>query len=175
MRKLVLGLAAAMLFAAPAFAAGIITNGLPTTPSPLTGNEALAADTNLSGGRAPQSVQVTPSQLKGFFQAPVALTTPTVAYTSTIPINATQSAVFSLSLGVTGAILETPSNLQAGQVFRVLITHSANGTKTLNYPGIYKWVGGTAPTLSTTDGKVDMLTFVCASTTACYGASSIGY
>jgi hypothetical protein len=173
MKRFLLGLAAAMLFAAPANAGGIITNGLPTTPSPLTGAEALAADTNLSGGRAPQSVQVTPSQLKGYFQTPFSLTTPT-AY-GTVAIDATQSSLFKLDLDVTGAVLETPSNLQAGQVFRIAITHTADGTKTLNYPGIYKWVGGTEPTLSTTDDKVDMLTFVCATTTACYGTSSIGY
>ena len=175
MKRFLLGLAAALLIAAPAFAGGIVTNGLPAATSPLTGAETLPADTNLSGGRNPQSEAVTPNQLKGYFQAPVALTNPTVAYSSTIPVVATGSALYTVTLDVTGATLETPSSLQAGQVLRVLVTQGSGGTKTLSFPGIYKWAAGTAPTLSTTAGYVDMLTFVCVSTSKCYGTASLNY
>lgn len=56
-----------------ALAAGFLTNGLPTAggsqyPStlPLTGNETIPADTNLSGGQSPQSEAITTKNLAGY-------------------------------------------------------------------------------------------------------------
>lgn len=75
MKKLLLASAGmAILGGGPlALAAGFLTNGLPSaggtqfpTTIPLTGNETLPADTNLSGGASPQSESVTIAQIAGF-------------------------------------------------------------------------------------------------------------
>jgi len=50
-------------FSTLAFAGGFLTNGLPAATTPLSGVETLPMDTNLSGGRSPQSTAVTTAQL----------------------------------------------------------------------------------------------------------------
>lgn len=58
-------LAAAFAFTmGPAFAQGMFP-GYPSASSPLTGNETIPADTNLSGGIAPQTELVTPGLITG--------------------------------------------------------------------------------------------------------------
>lgn len=47
--------------------AGIYTPGLPAVTLPITGNELVALDTLLGGGRAPQTESATTSQLAGYY------------------------------------------------------------------------------------------------------------
>lgn len=63
MKRLAFAALGLALIAGPALAGGYYTNGLPAATSPLTGAETIPADTNLSGGQAPQSESVTISQL----------------------------------------------------------------------------------------------------------------
>lgn len=66
-------LAVALATTTTAYGAGFFTNGVPVAgqspyPStiPLTGNETIPADTNLSGGTLPQSIAVTTQQLANY-------------------------------------------------------------------------------------------------------------
>lgn len=76
MNKLGLVLAASLLCCGePAFSAGFFTNGVPPAGGvqfpgtiPLTGNEALPADTNLAPSVQPQSESITTGQLRTFIQ-----------------------------------------------------------------------------------------------------------
>jgi len=56
--------------------------------------------------------------------------------------------------------LANPTNLKAGAAYALMVTQDGTGTRTLAYGSAFKWAGGTAPTLSTTIGTVDILTFI---------------
>jgi hypothetical protein len=50
----------------------------------------------------------------------------------------------------------------AGSSFTLVLVQDGTGSRTVTWPAsIMKWVGGTAPTLSTGAGKIDYLSFVC--------------
>ena len=148
------------LAASSAWAAGFLTNGLPTAggsqyPStlPLTGNELVPADTQLTNGQNPASEAISVSQLKGFFRAPVALTD-----AATVSTNALSGSLYTLSLA-TSATLDTPSNLQSGQSWQIAVTQAGTNA-TLGFVSKYLWSGGTKPTISQTNARIDLLTFV---------------
>src|SRR4051794_35322942 len=52
------------------------------------------------------------------------------------------------------------SNPVNGCVYRVKVTQDATGSRTLSYPSTVKWVGGSAPSLTATASRTDLLTFV---------------
>ncbi|NBW37567.1 MAG: hypothetical protein EBR30_21635 [Cytophagia bacterium] len=56
----------------------------------------------------------------------------------------------------------------------IQVTQGATGANVLTYPASVKWAGGTAPTLTTTVGKTDILTFYYDGTNY-YGNYSLNY
>ena len=56
--------------------------------------------------------------------------------------------------------LDNPTNPQEGAVYILRVIQDGAGSRTLSYGANYKWPGGTAPTLSTGSGAIDILTFV---------------
>lgn len=74
------------------------------------------------------------------------------------------TVAFDVSAGVNGHVtlggnrtLGAPSNGQAGQSGIIRITQDGTGSRTLSYNAVWKFPGGTAPTLSTAAGSVDLL------------------
>lgn len=130
---------------------GYTTDGLPLNTAALTGVEQFAGDTQLAAGENPQSQAYTASQLKGYFRAPVALTSSTV-----ITLNALQGSLYTLTLA-TNATLAVPTNLQSGQSFQLEVTQDATGARTLTLPTGYIKSGTT--TLTTTAAAIDLLSF----------------
>jgi hypothetical protein len=53
----------------------------------------------------------------------------------------------------------TFSNPVAGDVYVLYLKQDGTGTRTVTWPGSVLWPGGTAPTLTTTINKVDIITF----------------
>ena len=51
----------------------------------------------------------------------------------------------------------TLSNPKAGAFYTLEIKQGAGGSKTITWPASVKWSGGTAPTLSTTAGRTDIV------------------
>lgn len=49
----------------------------------------------------------------------------------------------------------------AGKEFDVVLTQDATGSRLATWPATVKWAAGTAPTLTTTAAKVDVLAFKC--------------
>lgn len=99
----------------------------------------------------------------GQSSAPVALT-----FGSTITPNFSGGNIFTVTL--TGnATLANPTNLVAGQCGQIFITQDATGSRTLSYGSDWKFPGGTAPTLTTTAGATDVLSF-CSWTSALIAA-----
>lgn len=53
------------------------------------------------------------------------------------------------------------SNEQAGQVFVLRLIQDGTGSRTVTWFSTIKWAGGSAPTLTTTAAKTDVLGFIC--------------
>lgn len=58
-------------------------------------------------------------------------------------------------------VLDNPTNMKAGGVYRFIFVQHASSAKTLGFGDAYKWPGGTAPTISVGASAIDVLTFVC--------------
>lgn len=72
-----------------------------------------------------------------------------------------QSAYVLLTSAVGGTrALGAPSNQVAGFTYVLVVQQSSTGTNALTYNAVFKWPGGAAPTLSTANNAIDILTFV---------------
>lgn len=92
--------------------------------------------------------------------APETRTAPAIS-AGTLTIDLSLGSVFAVSMSgniTTMSILNTPSGTNAVSFSLVL---TATGTaRTVVWPASVKWAGGTAPTLTTTNGKIDVFTFL---------------
>jgi hypothetical protein len=61
---------------------------------------------------------------------------------------------------LTGNCTFTLSNPKDGFRYLLVLKQDGTGSRTVTWPSSVKWQGGTAPTLSTTAGKVDVVTLV---------------
>lgn len=148
--------------AAPAW--GTIAAGdVPTLNQSTTGNAATA--TNLAGGAT------LPAYL-----APKVVTLTFVGSGTTL-VDASLGNAFNLTLTASTTTLGNPSNSVDGEVIRVRITQGAGGSFTLAYGANYDFGAGSAPTLSTTAAKVDILGFeyVASISKWCYLGSGLGF
>jgi len=84
------------------------------------------------------------------------------------PVSLTDAATIAvdLSLGNNFTVtlagnrtLGAPTNVTAGQSGVIVVTQDTTGSRTLAYNSVYKFVGGTAPTLTTTASAVDVLAY----------------
>ena len=55
--------------------------------------------------------------------------------------------------------LGAPTNVVAGQSGVIRVVQDATGSRTLAYNSVFKFPGGTAPTLTTTANAVDLLAY----------------
>jgi len=70
------------------------------------------------------------------------------------------------SMTLTGNItLNSPTNIAAGQAGIVIITQDGTGTRTMGFNQIWKFPGGSVPTLTTAGGSVDALVWYAESAT----------
>jgi len=60
--------------------------------------------------------------------------------------------------------LANPTNKVEGNVYILTVKQDGTGSRTLSFDTDYKFAGGSAPTLTTTANKADVLTFVCEGT-----------
>lgn len=86
--------------------------------------------------------------------APSALTSGT-----NISVNAALSNIFTLTIAH-NATLDNPTNLADGMVLTFRIKQDGTGSRTLAYGTKYEFPGDVAPTLTTTAGKLDVITGV---------------
>lgn len=70
---------------------------------------------------------------------------------------------FSIALS-SNATLGFPSNVVAGQSGVIAITQDSSGSRTLSFHSAWKFPSGTAPTLTTTASKTDLLVYYVEST-----------
>jgi hypothetical protein len=91
---------------------------------------------------------------------------------SSIATNLALSNNFSVTLGGSRT-LANPTNIVAGQSGSFFITQDGTGSRTLAYGGYFKFVGGTAPTLSTGAASVDRIDYIAKSTTIIHAVASL--
>lgn len=75
---------------------------------------------------------------------------------------------------LTGSCTFTFSNPKAGAVYTLELTQDGTGSRTATWPGTVTWPGGTAPTLTTTINKSDLVTFKYNGTAAKYRGVTSG-
>lgn len=88
-----------------------------------------------------------------------AVSTLTFVASGTTLVNAALGNVFALTLTASTTTLGAPSNPVDGQTIHVRVTQGTGGSFTLAYASAYDFGTTGAPTLTTTAGKVDVLTF----------------
>jgi hypothetical protein len=54
----------------------------------------------------------------------------------------------------------TFSNPVEGAIYGIMITQDAVGSRTITFPSTVKWAGGSAPTLTTTASRSDVIYFM---------------
>jgi hypothetical protein len=83
----------------------------------------------------------------------------------TVAVNWANGSTQVVTITSTGQTV-TFSNLVSGQVYRLIVIQGSGGSKTITTWPTITWMGGNAaPTLSTTAGKADILTFYYSATT----------
>jgi len=83
---------------------------------------------------------------------------------ATIAVDLSLGNNFSVTLGG-NRTLGAPTNQTAGQSGVIVVTQDGTGSRTLAYNSVYKFAGGTAPTLTTTASAVDVLAYYVESST----------
>jgi hypothetical protein len=83
---------------------------------------------------------------------------------SSIAVNLATNNHFSVTLAGNRA-LANPTNIVAGTSGSFFITQDGTGSRTLSYGSYYSFVGGTAPTLTTTAAGVDRVDYIARTTT----------
>ena len=80
----------------------------------------------------------------------------TLTDAATVAVDASLGNNFRLVIGG-NRTLGNPTNLADGAVLNIRIKQDGGGGRTLGYASKWKWPGGSAPTLSTAGGAVDLL------------------
>lgn len=90
----------------------------------------------------------------------------TLTDAASVLTDATLGNIFTVTLAG-NRTLANPTGMIAGGCYSWLITQDGTGSRTLAYGSDFKWAGGTAPTLSTGAGAVDMISAIWNGTILC--------
>lgn len=156
--------------------AGIFTSGTVTTLNSTTGTignftTTLTGDVTISTGSATVGTRVAVlNTAQQYTRAHNFAATALTITSGTIPWDLSQNQVATLTVS-TNATMNTPTNPQAGSTYVMIVTQGTGGSNTLSFSTAYKFVGGSAPVLSTGSAQVDVLSFV-SNGTVLYGVAS---
>ncbi len=100
--------------------------------------------------------------------------TPIVTLTdaATVSWDAAPSNVYKLTLGGNRTIA-APTNVKPGFTYILQLYQDGDGSRTVTWNSVFKWAGGTAPTLSTGANAVDIISFVADSSGNLHGTLAI--
>jgi hypothetical protein len=73
-------------------------------------------------------------------------------------VDITAGTLFDLTL--TGNVTFTFPTATAGRQFTLLLKQDATGSRTITWPSAVRWPAGTAPTITSTAAKTDVISFV---------------
>lgn len=94
----------------------------------------------------------------GGFSAPVAANQ-TLTFNSTQTWN-TDLGFFAVLTLLGNITMAAPTNMNAGEVYTLKLIQGGAGSYLVTWNSVFKWANGTAPTLSTPVGSIDILNFV---------------
>ena len=96
----------------------------------------------------------------------------TVAYasTTTLDLKANQNFITTLTGNV---IFANPSTAVAGMGGCIFIVQDATGGRTASWNSYWKWIGGSAPTLTTTAAAIDRVDYIVKSSTEIQAVASL--
>src|ERR1700731_2765973 len=137
---------------------GMFANGIPLAAAsaatyPLTGNETIPCDTNLTAGSGPESVALTTAML-GLAGNPTVLTDAAAVALANSP---NQSILMTANTTFTA-----PAN---NGNFTLTLTQDGTGNRTATWPASFLFVGG-SKTLSTAANAIDTVTAIWSPTVA---------
>ena len=89
-----------------------------------------------------------------------------------VTLDFANAQMFSLTLG-TNTNLNRPSNLTVGQSGTIFLVQDGTGSRTLSYSSVFDFVGGSAPTLTTTASAVDRIDYVVRTTSSIHAVASL--
>ena len=93
---------------------------------------------------------------------------------ATIATDCSLGNVFTVTLGG-NRTLSNPTNIAAGATYIWVVTQDGTGGRTLAFGSYFKFPGGTAPTLTTTAGGVDIISAVASDTTHLLSAPVLNF
>lgn len=124
---------------------GVCRSTIPAGPTVLTGSEGIPANTNLSQGRSPQNVIITPAGLNA---NPITFTAVTTTAPSIIASNLSGGVVFTSAATITSANITLPLGAIQGQQYRVSSNRTIT-TLSVSAPAGDTIAANTAPTVLT--------------------------
>lgn len=83
----------------------------------------------------------------------------TLTDASTVSWDASANQVTSVTLGG-NRTFGAPTNQKDGAVYVLIVIQDGTGSRTITWNAVFKWVNGTAPTLTTTASARDIFVFV---------------
>ena len=69
--------------------------------------------------------------------------------------------------------LESPTNIDPGQTGSIFVVQDGTGSRTLSFGSVWKFAGGTAPTLSTAAAAVDRIDYIVQTSTAIHAVATL--
>ena len=89
-----------------------------------------------------------------------------------VTLDFANAQMFSITFG-TNSNLNRPSNLTVGQSGTIFVVQDGTGSRTLSYSSVFDFVGGSAPTLTTTASAVDRIDYVVRTTSSIHAVASL--
>tara|TARA_R100001591_G_scaffold5235_2_gene11604 strand:- start:986 stop:1891 length:906 start_codon:yes stop_codon:yes gene_type:complete len=132
-----------------------------TNTNTFTSAVGFATSVSITQAHLPQVVAASVSVAtinKATFIKQVAGTPVTLTDAASIAVDFATGTNFVVSLGG-NRTLENPSNAVAGQTGHIYVIQDGTGSRTLAFGNAYNFVGGTAPTMSTSINSVDLLIY----------------
>ena len=111
---------------------------------------------NLTGPQNLQDTELIRAKIRDYSET---VSSPTIS-SGTLTLNLETSNIFTVSLNaaITTLTISNPPASGSGGSFTLILT--ADGTaRAVTWPASIKWAGGTAPTLTSTSGKIDTFAF----------------
>lgn len=97
------------------------------------------------------------SELRDLYNSPPPVQTLTDG--ATINWDASSGAIAQVTLGG-DRTMAAPTNLKSGGTYSLIVKQDGTPPRLLTWNAVFKWPGGTAPTLSTGANDIDVLTFI---------------
>ena len=97
----------------------------------------------------------------------------TVVDAATQTFDVSSGSRFAWTLGA-NRTMSTPTNVPDGALIWLFVTQDATGSRTVTWPTNFRWSGASAPTLTTTAAKTDILWGVYDATQAKWNMATLG-